>query len=157
MTMNFDQDAWFARYHDEQQKRAALQPGVDTRNKTVLLGALAGAGILRVEVAFDGYGDSGQVEAPGYVGADGATHDAISGDATEIQSVVDDGSGIETKQLAVGEAIEEVCYDLLRAHHAGWENNDGAYGDFVFDVEAGTITYTHNSRFTEVDTSVHEL
>ena len=44
-------------------------------------------------------------------------------------------------------------YDL----YCGWENNDGAFGTFVFDVPARTLTFEHNERFTDVNTSSHQF
>jgi hypothetical protein len=151
-----DTNEWMARYEEERRLRAALQPEVDAYNKAALLGALATAGIFRVEVDFDGYGDSGQIERIAVVDPGDLSLDAPRGEV-EIRRVRHDGSGVESELKTLPSAIEQVCYDLLAAHHSGWENNDGAYGDFVFDVRTGAITYTHNSRYTEVDTSVHEL
>jgi hypothetical protein len=39
----------------------------------------------------------------------------------------------------------------------GWENNDGAFGTFVFDVADRTITLEHNERYTEVNITSHEF
>lgn len=156
MTVQPSPDEWFARYEEERSRRAALQPEVDAHNKAALLGALAAADISRVEVDFDGYGDSGQIERIAVIDPSDLTLEAPSGEV-EIREVLHDGSGVGAEMMALPGAIEHVCYDLLSAHHSGWENNDGAYGDFAFDVGADTITYTHNSRYTEVDTSVHQL
>lgn len=48
------------------------------------------------------------------------------------------------------EAIERLAYDFLEETHGGWENNEGAYGDFLFDVTERTITLNYNER---IDTS----
>src|SRR3546814_9296187 len=50
--------------------------------------------------------------------------------------------------LSPSEAIEDLAYDLLRQTHCGWENNDGAYGEFTFDVTAGTITLDRSEEHT---------
>jgi hypothetical protein len=47
-------------------------------------------------------------------------------------------------------------YDLLETRHAGWENNDGACGEFEWDLVADTLLHTHNDRFTDYDTTEHE-
>ncbi len=36
--------------------------------------------------------------------------------------------------MSVRDAIERLAYDFLEETHDGWENSDGAYGDFIFDV-----------------------
>ncbi len=55
------------------------------------------------------------------------------------------------------EAIETMSYALLESSHGGWENNDGAYGDFVFDVAAGTIALDYNERFSTSENYQHEF
>ena len=54
------------------------------------------------------------------------------------------------------QAIETLAWDYLEIYY-GWENNDGAFGTFVFDVPARTITLEHNERYTEVNTTSHEF
>src|SRR3546814_10839014 len=51
-----------------------------------------------------------------------------------------DGSGSEESTPLLTDAIESLAHDLLTDTHAGWENNDVAYGEFVFDVANRTIT-----------------
>jgi ParB family transcriptional regulator, chromosome partitioning protein len=43
----------------------------------------------------------------------------------------------------------------LEETHGGWENNDGAYGEFTFDVANRTITLAYNERHMESDYSEH--
>jgi hypothetical protein len=38
------------------------------------------------------------------------------------------------EEQPLSDAIENVCYDSLSLHDYGWEDNDGAYGEFIFDV-----------------------
>ena len=42
-------------------------------------------------------------------------------------------------------------------HHGGWENNDGAYGEFCFDASARSIHLEFNERFTSSELFTHEL
>ena len=53
------------------------------------------------------------------------------------------------------EAIEILVYDVLSQKHGGWENNDGAYGEYTFDVAERTITLDYNERHMESDHSMH--
>ena len=126
--------------HDEHLRRLdECRPA----NIAALFDALAAAGITTVVVTFDGYGDSGQVES---IDARDAEGDVALPEATiEIGSP---GEVDATQHIAmpVREAVEELAFDLLRDTHAGWENNDGAYGDFSFDVAARTISLDHNER-----------
>ena len=59
--------------------------------------------------------------------------------------------------LSLAEAFENLVYDILALKHPGWENNDGAFGELDFDVAAGTIGYTHNQRFTDIDSFDHQI
>jgi hypothetical protein len=47
------------------------------------------------------------------------------------------------------QAIETLCYGYLEHEHGGWENNDGAYGEFTFDVAGRRIDLEFNARFTD--------
>ena len=55
----------------------------------------------------------------------------------------------------LSDAIETLVYAFLEQSHSGWEDNDGAYGDFTFDVGNRTITLDYNERYTESDYSCH--
>lgn len=156
MSTNPEVDAWMARYHEEQRLRALLHPGVDAHNKAVLLRALAEADLVRVDVAFDGYGDEGQIVGISCIGADDCERDSPLAQI-EVQSVIHDGSGVTSSVMPAARAIEHVCYDLLEQHHSGWENNEGGYGSFTFDVARELITYTHNERYEHVETFEHAL
>jgi hypothetical protein len=48
-----------------------------------------------------------------------------------------------------------LAYSFLRQTHEGWENNDGAFGDFTFDVAERSITLEYNERYTETNYSEH--
>jgi hypothetical protein len=59
--------------------------------------------------------------------------------------------------MTLREAIEELCYGYLTQEHGGWENNDGAFGEFTFDVRAASIKLEFNARFTDYSTSTHKF
>jgi hypothetical protein len=120
-------------------------------NKKALFDALDAAGITTVVVSFDGCGDSGQIEAI----------DAKAGDSViplpsvqiEIGAAVWGSAKIDRQIRSVAEAIETLAYDVLSQSCGGWENNDGAYGEFIFDVAGRTITLDFNERRMESDYS----
>jgi hypothetical protein len=62
---------------------------------------------------------------------------------------------IDRQSLSIHHAIEAVVYSLLGQTHGGWENSDGPYGDFTFDVADRTITPDYNERHMESDYSQH--
>jgi hypothetical protein len=57
--------------------------------------------------------------------------------------------------MSVSEAIEHLVYDALSETHGGWENNEGAYGEFVFDVPAEVIRLDYNERITASENYSH--
>jgi len=122
-------------------------------NKTALFDALATARIDTVEVTFNGYADEGQI--------DGAVTDGEGGD-TDLRSInveiarVEPGNQIVTRQtMSVKDAIEKLVYDLLEQTYSGWEDNQGAYGDFLFDVAERTITLNFNERIETSEYTQH--
>jgi len=112
-------------------------------NKTVLFNALSAAGITTVIVSFDGYGDSGQIEEIEV--KIGNEPGKLPDERIEILNPVWGSPDIERQTHTVCEAIEAMAYAFLRQTHEGWENNDGAFGDFTFDVPERSIrVQTHN-------------
>jgi hypothetical protein len=132
----------------ERHNKALLE--ANSANKAAVFDALAMAGINTVNVTFDGEGDSGQIQD---ITADGSAE--IPEIQVELQQT-DWGAGkIDSSQSTLREAIERLCYDYLSQEHDGWENNDGAFGEFIFSVAAKTIELEFNGRFSDVHTSSH--
>lgn len=145
-----DMAAIMQRFSQWEADAAKLVPA----NKERLLAFFASAGITRVVVTFDGYGDSGQIEdVASFRGSDQV--DLPSG-TVEISRLAHGADEPVVSTLSAAEAIEDLAYDLLRQTHCGWENNDGAYGEFTFDVTAGTISLDYNERFTSSESYAHE-
>jgi hypothetical protein len=96
------------------------------------------AGVAIVHIEYDGVGDSGQIESVTYVGAQG-------------QPVNPAGQVTITE-----DQLMDLFYDLLEAGHPGWENNDGAFGEFEWDLTADTLHQSHSDRFTDYETTEHE-
>jgi hypothetical protein len=99
---------------------------------------LQDAGVASVHIFYDGCGDSGQIESIDYTGADGGSID-IAGRVA-----------IKKSELL------EIFYDLLEVRHAGWENNDGAFGEFDWDLASDSLKHSHNDRFTDYETTEYE-
>ena len=59
--------------------------------------------------------------------------------------------------MSLHDAIETLCYDYLSQTHGGWENNDGAYGTFEFDVQQRSIRLDFDERFTDTNHHSHDL
>ena len=145
----FDSACWLVR----DQEFAKLRKSALAENKTALFDALAAARIDTVEVTFNGYADSGQV--------DEAVVDGEGADA-ELRRInieiarVEWGSLIVVRETrSVKDAIEKLVYDLLQQTCCGWEINEGAYGDFLFDVGDRTITLNFNERIETSEYTQH--
>jgi len=112
-------------------------------------------GITTIVVTFDGEGDSGQVES---VEVRIGESDA---DLPDVQiTMLDpkyDGSSIAETRLSVREGIEALAYDCLEETHDGWEINEGAYGEFTFDVAERTVSLDYHERVLESVYSSHEF
>jgi hypothetical protein len=103
------------------------------------------------EVSFEGSGDSGQIDnidlpkdilklkIEGCQISSGTTWDVVA--KTSIERI--ENATVET-------AIENICYDVLERQFGGWENNDGAYGTFFFDVKNRKVKLEFNERVMDV-------
>jgi hypothetical protein len=122
-------------------------------NKAVIFEALSAAGIDLVNVTFDGEGDSGQIE--NIVARKGEAQIPLSDQTVIVQSASWDGKGVTTQEQSLREAVERLCYDFLEQEYGGWENNDGAFGEFILDVVGKTVELEFNGRYSDVHTTTH--
>ena len=136
-------------FSDHMARVEALRPA----NKAAILDALAAAGITEVEVNFDGYGDSGQIED--MVARAGDAEAALPAVAVQLSAPAWGCDHVEVRTKPLTDAIEQFVYDTLADLHPGWENSDGASGTFTFDVVAGTVTLDHGDRYIAVETTTH--
>jgi len=145
----------FAAWDAKQKAFDASARDLLVQNKTVLFDALENAGITAVIVHFDGYGDSGQIEDIEVRKGDESSE--LPAVTIDVMSPVWDSREIDRKTSPIADAIETMAYDFLSQTHDGWENNDGAYGDFTFDVATRTITLDYNERYTASDNYIHDF
>jgi hypothetical protein len=136
-------------YERYRRARAKLAAG----NKRAIFKGLAEAKITEVRVAFDGEGDSGQIETITAF----LDNERVNLPTTTIpfRQVPRTGTRPVTVLELPSEAIEALCYDYLEDSHGGWENNDGAFGEFRLCVSRRTIELLFNARFTDTFTSNH--
>lgn len=101
---------------------------------------LSKIGVTSVIWAYDGSGDSGAIESCMFYAGTNELHnvylDALRSDLL---------SQTERDQIAA-EQLENAVFKLLPA---GFENNDGGYGEVHLDVETRTIRVEHNQRYTD--------
>jgi hypothetical protein len=91
-----------------------------------------------VQVHYDGCGDAGQIERIEYFDAAGTAIDPTG------------PTGLTKSQLM------NLFYDLSQARHPGWENDEGALGEFVWDVNRDQLTHGHHERIIEFNCYHHE-
>lgn len=105
-------------------------------SESVIRSELRTLGVVTVEAQYDGIGDSGQIDEIKYLDGSNPAQSISVGDETH-------------------ERVETLLYALLSLRHSGWENDDGAYGSFSWDLEEELLEHVHHQRFTDCDTSVH--
>jgi hypothetical protein len=129
------------------QRHKAAVTKANGLNKTIVFEALSAAGITRVVANFDGAGDSGQIEdATAYAGDKLVDFPATTVTLYRAQSGSEE---LTTQEMSLREAVEALCYGYLEQEHDGWEINDGAFGQFTFDVAKREIALDFNGRFSE--------
>jgi hypothetical protein len=144
-------DDWSSKL-DEHRRQAVDRL---TSNKEALFNALEAADITSVAVNFDGYGDSGQIESIEAVA--GIEVVSLPDTLVEIAGLAWGEPEARTQLLSLRAAIEELAYDFLGQTHGGWQDGDGAYGDFTFHAEQRTITLDYNERYSATENYVHEF
>lgn len=143
----------FAKWEAEQRACNELLDTIRPKNKAAIFAVLAEVGTTSVTVEFDGYGDSGGVE--GVRAADEHGEIALPEGSVTLLTVGWRETEPSEKTMRLSEAIEHMVYELLGQTHGGWENNAGAFGNFVFDVAAETITLEFNMRFEDTEFFEH--
>ena len=124
--------------------------------KVAILPRLQDAGIARVEIRFDGCGDSGAVEECACLDAAGAGIPCPEVSLMEGEADSVDRTGSREPQ-SLGQALEQLTYLALERHHPGWEVNDGACGELAIDVAEATFVLDCSLRFTATDDHSTEL
>jgi len=124
--------------------------------KLAVIPALRQAGIAKVEIRFDGSGDSGAVEE--IVCLD-AADSALACPETMLDPIPNDrlGEADRADPVLLPAALESLAYLALERHHPGWENNDGAGGQLEIDVEEVSFVLECNVRFTDYNQHYTEL
>jgi hypothetical protein len=148
---------------DYERRRAQLAQASAT-NRAAVMEKLKALGVSSVTVNYDGMGDSGQIEDVTFYSSSDPVEIMAGADIRQTRVSWLDHHTYRWPQpeptvsdKPLDEALEHLCYNYLEVHHDGWENNDGAEGEFAFDVAEGTVTLTHRERVTEFDTTETEL
>ena len=151
-----DMQTAMADFTARQAERAARTDAELQRLKQAVIPPLRQAGIATVEVRFDGYGDSGAVEA--ILCLDNARQGRACPDiAIESAPSADSGAAGEARPDSLRESLEALAYLALERHHPGWENNDGAGGELAIDVAEASFMLECSLRYTAHEDHSTEL
>jgi hypothetical protein len=153
ITSEISLTATMARFDAAQMEHQTLSTTAMAQNKETLFAAMRAAGITEIIVTFDGGGDSGQIED--IYARQGDVVVPIPEGEIALARVSWGISEIATSTMSLAEAVETLAYDLLSDCHGGWENCDGAFGEFHFGADAGTILLDYNERFTSSEHHSH--
>lgn len=148
-------DALLPNLLDELRARAAMNASARPGNKAALFDALAAADITNVVVEFDGSCDEGQIESVTAYTGEAAVD--LPAESIAISEPRWGSVSLERRACPIAEAIEAMAYALLEEAHGGWENNDGAFGIFTFDVAKRAIWLAFNERVMESVSSEYEF
>jgi len=108
-------------------------------------------GITRVEVRYDGYGDSGGIEQVSFFKGKKLLK-STEVDSLGLPSTTTKESTYDTEKEAyqykdvectIVAKIEDCAYEFLPG---GWEINEGSFGDLVINTEKAKATLKHNTR-----------
>lgn len=136
-------------YERYREARSKLNASI----KETVFVALAAEDITEVRVEFDGEGDSGQIHSiTGYSGEKLIKLPSIN---VTIQRISYGDQKPYSTECSLTECIEELCYSYLEDEHDGWENNEGAYGEFCLDVATRSIELEFNGRITDIFAETH--
>ena len=129
-------------------------------NKLQIFPLLKSAGIALVLIEYCGNNYHRQMDEVSAFGPDtesGPGAKIVLPDANVTLRVpsFDDGNASEST-FSLREAIEELCWTLLKISEDGWEKDCGGAGTFTLDVGSEHIELEHTEFFTVSDNSSHE-
>ena len=60
-----------------------------------------------------------------------------------------DSGELNDDEIGWGNPVFELAYDVIDLYHSGWENNDGADGQIIIDLENKKIQLYHTRYYSE--------
>lgn len=108
------------------------------------------AGVKTATVRYSGSGDSGSWDGVEFDPEIPKEVKAVIVSVPEIFSRWENGSWVKGRHIAevsLIDAIERAADEVVGFRHRGWENNEGAEGSVVFDVDQMSLTNDHRQFF----------
>ncbi len=104
---------------------------ISDQSRGDLLQQLRQLHVEAVTAEYDGHGDYGQIETAEFGSVD-VPRDVVM-------------------------AVEYLFYEILEQLYSGWENNEGAFGQFIWNVGDDRINLVHNTREEAYETEEQNL
>jgi hypothetical protein len=121
---------------------------------------LINVGITNVDADYDGYGDDGQLEQLRFSKGDAEIERGTIDNHRLPRKPKKEGYHYPddlTEDVGLYEAVEDIFYDYLELKFAGWENNEGAFGKFVWELATDKLRLDHSERYTDVNVTEIDL
>jgi hypothetical protein len=122
----------------EFSKMSSLTKAQQRANLLAVIAALAAANITRVELEYEGRGDSGQIES--VYAFDGKGSEVALPDVkvsvTTVERMQLGGYSFPIETTDLEDAMKQIAYEQLEQRFGGWEIHDGSKGSVVFNMES---------------------
>lgn len=112
--------------------------------------------VALITISFEGSGDAGSIEEIQLF--DASDNEIAIPKAATFRGAEANDNG--RRQPTVGEALENLGYEMLDKTGVDWYNNEGGFGEIhinISDINDITIHCDMNQRFIEVDNSLYEF
>lgn len=120
---------------------SSLTKAQQRANLLAVIAALSAANIARVDLEYEGCGDSGQIES--VYAFDGKGSEVALPDVkvriTTARYEHPTGYVSAPEDADLEEAMKQIAYEQLRQHFGGWEIDEGSEGSVVFNMESRKI------------------
>lgn len=148
----FDLTALYAEIARDRAERAEEV----RKERTDLLSVLKAAGITSVEAHYDAYGDSGNIEQVTLLPERPEPERPAAAEAVPLESEVPLDEPPSRLPDAIMTRLQDMLWSTVYALHPGFENNEGGYGDIIWDLATDQIAIEHSERFVDVNSYSHE-
>lgn len=151
-----DTQALYADFEARQAERIAQVEAEIEHLKQAVLGPLRAAAIVKVEVRFDGCGDSGAIEECECFDGTNAVVSCPEVDLPLFDFVIARDYVLGNAFTLKG-ALDALTYLALERHHPGWEINEGSNGTLMIDVAEASFALDCSLRFTRFEDYTTDL
>lgn len=114
-----------------------------TRYRPIMMEAFNRIGLSEAVASFDGSGDSGMIHEVG-------VPENFKTNISTVPVQLDDTT------TNLDEFLSDFAYEILEDNIAGWENNEGGFGDVTFSSN-GEITLEFNGRIIQYQCDEFEI